>query len=141
MYCLLFKTFWWKMSKIRQTVLEILMERWFLRVKCRHYGKITIFRIWLLGSLYDSPCSLYFMQKSEKSKKQILRNVRKTIFLDCHLVYFWTRPSMNASFIALFLSKLVALIISVNYLTHFDEKWAKTVKPFLRYWRKGDFCA
>ena len=29
----------------------------------------------------------------------------------------------------------------INYLTHFDEKWAKSVKRFLRYWRKGDFCA
>ena len=100
------------MSKNGQTVLEILTKRWFLRVKCRHYGKIRIFRKWPLGPFYDPPCPLTSCKKSEKSNEQILRNMRKTLFLDYHLVYFWTLPSMNASFIALFLVKLVVVLVS-----------------------------
>ena len=101
------------MSKIGQAVLKILTKRWFLRVKCRHYGKIRIFRKWPLGPFYDPPCPLTSCKKSENvSNERILRKLRKTLFLDCPLVYFWTRPSMNASFIALFLGKLVAVFIS-----------------------------
>ena len=75
-------------------------KRLFLRAKCRHFGKTRIFRKWPLGLFYDPPCPLTSCKKSEKLKERILRNVQKTIFLDCHLVYFWTRQSMNASFIA-----------------------------------------
>ena len=78
---LLFDTFWWKMSKIGQTVLEILTKRWFLRVKCRHYGKIRIFGKWPLGPFYDPPCPLTSCKKSEKSNERILKKMRKTPFL------------------------------------------------------------
>ena len=78
---LLFDTFCWKMSKIGQTVLEILTKRWFLRVKCRHYGKIRIFEKWPPGPFYDPPCPLTSCQKSEKSNERILRKMRKTPFL------------------------------------------------------------
>ena len=69
------------MSKIGQAVLKILTKRWFLRVKCRHYGKIRIFRKWPLGPFYDPPCPLTSCKKSEKSNEQILRKLRKAQFL------------------------------------------------------------
>ena len=62
--------------------------------------KIRIFGKWPLGLIYDPPWPLTSCKKSEKSNERILRNVQKTLFLDCHLVYFWTRQSMNTSFIA-----------------------------------------
>ena len=110
-FWLLFETFWWKMSQNQSNGFLDIDKRWFFCVKCRHYGKIWIFRKWPLGPFYDPPCPLTSCRKSEKSNERILRNVHKTLFLDRHLVYFWTRPGMNASLIAWFACKVLAVLI------------------------------
>ena len=113
------------MSKIGQTVLEILTKRLFLHVKCRHYGKIRIFGKWPLGSFYDPPCPLTSCTKSAKSNERILRNVRKTL-------YFGPSPwSIFGHAQHEYLSKSIICVktdrytYSVYYLTCFHEKISK----------------
>ena len=74
--------------------LSILTKRWFLRVKCRNYGKIRIFGKWPIGLFYDPPCTLTSCKKSEKSNERILRKMRKTPFL-VNLGPFWAHLSPN----------------------------------------------
>jgi len=125
LFRLLFKTFWWKMSKIGQTVLEILTKRLFLHVKCRHFGKIRIFGKWPLGSFYDPPCPLTSCTKSAKSNKRILRNVRKTLYFGPSPGLFLDTPKHEYLSKSIICVKTDKYTYSFNYLTRFHEKTSK----------------
>ena len=129
------------MSKIDQSVLEILTKRWFLPIKCRNYGKIKIFWKWLLGPFYDPPwVNVTSCKNSKKSNEWILKNKQKPNFLTVTWSVLGTpeHKSLGYSQICVKTGRCTYLFC---YLTPFDEIWAKSVKRFLRYWRKGDFCA
>ena len=124
---LLFYTTWPKISKIGQTIPEILEKMRFSAHKCRHYERIRIFRKKTLGPFYDPLFPLTLCKKSEKTNEPILRKVQKTLFSG-HFERARARPGGTRIF-----SENPASSLSSTYqVTPLCKKTEKTNERLLR---------